>query len=201
MLTDFTRMKILIDAGHGVNTPGKRSPDGRLREYAWAREIAKRLESALKMQGLDAERIVHEETDISIRERVRRVNTVCKAIGASNVLLVSIHINAAGNYGWNSARGWSVWVAPNASSKSKNLARCLYEEADRAGYKGNRSVPASKFWVGNFGIIRDTMCPAVLTENLFQDNKEDVEILLSEQGKQDMVDIHLKGIKEYLKKV
>lgn len=27
-------MKILIDNGHGAETPGKCSPDGRLREYA-----------------------------------------------------------------------------------------------------------------------------------------------------------------------
>ena len=26
-------MKVLIDNGHGENTPGKRSPDGRLREW------------------------------------------------------------------------------------------------------------------------------------------------------------------------
>lgn len=33
-------MKILLDNGHGENTPGKRSPDGKLREYLYAREIA-----------------------------------------------------------------------------------------------------------------------------------------------------------------
>ena len=33
-------MKVLIDNGHGENTPGKRSPDGRLREWAYSREIA-----------------------------------------------------------------------------------------------------------------------------------------------------------------
>lgn len=193
-------MKILIDNGHGVNTPGKCSPDGKLREYAWAREIAKRLENALKIKGFDAERIVTEETDISINERVRRVNAVCNKVGTSNVLLVSIHINAAANSGWMNARGWSVWVAPNASSNSKRLAKCLYEEADKAGYKGNRCVPATKYWVGNYGIVRDTKCPAVLTENLFQDNKEDVAILVSEAGKQAMVDIHVKGILSYLGK-
>lgn len=69
-------MKILLDSGHGINTPDKRSPDGKLREYAWAREIAKRLEGALKAKGFDAERIVTEETDISINERVRRVNSI-----------------------------------------------------------------------------------------------------------------------------
>lgn len=193
-------MKILIDNGHGNNTSGKCSPDGKLREYAWAREIAKRLESALKTKGIDAERIVTEDTDISINERVRRANAICNKIGTSNVLLVSIHINAASNSGWKNARGWSVWVAPNASSNSKRLAKCLYEEADKAGYKGNRCVPSTKYWVGNYGIVRDTKCPAVLTENLFQDNKEDVEILMSEAGKQSMVDIHVKGILSYLGK-
>lgn len=193
-------MKILIDNGHGSNTPGKCSPDRKLREYAWAREIAKRLENTLKAKGLDAERIVTEETDISINERVRRVNAICNKVGTSNVLLVSIHINAAGNSGWMSARGWSVWVAPNASTNSKRLAKCLYEEADKVGYKGNRCVPATKYWVGNYGIVRDTKCPAVLTENLFQDNKEDVAILMSDTGKQAMVDIHVKGIMSYLGK-
>ena len=33
-------MKILIDNGHGENTPGKRSPDGKFREYLYVREIA-----------------------------------------------------------------------------------------------------------------------------------------------------------------
>ena len=81
----------------------------------------------------------------------------------------------------------------NASTNSKRLAKCLYEEADKAGYKGNRCVPATKYWVGNYGIVRDTKCPAVLTENLFQDNKEDVAILMSETGKHAMVDIHVIG--------
>ena len=39
-------MKVLIDNGHGSNTPGKCSPDGQLREYAYTREIAERLVAA-----------------------------------------------------------------------------------------------------------------------------------------------------------
>ena len=37
-------MRILIDNGHGENTTGKRSPDGKFREYSYAREIAKSIE-------------------------------------------------------------------------------------------------------------------------------------------------------------
>lgn len=42
---------ILLDNGHGENTSGKQSPDGSLKEYAYAREIVKRLESKLKENG------------------------------------------------------------------------------------------------------------------------------------------------------
>ena len=193
-------MKILIDNGHGSNTSGKCSPDGKLREYAWARDIASRLVAELKKRGLDAERIVTEETDISLRERCRRVNAICAKLGSKNVMLISIHINAAKSDGrWHDASGWSGWVAPNASQKSKILAQTLYDEVAKRNLKGNRSVPSCRYWVGNFAIVRDTNCPAVLTENLFQDNKAEVEFLMSERGKQEIVNLHADAIQKYIR--
>ncbi len=53
-------MKILIDNGHGIETPGKRSPDGKFREYAYTREIARWVVSDLKDDGYDAELLVPE---------------------------------------------------------------------------------------------------------------------------------------------
>ena len=45
-------MKVLIDNGHGENTPGKRSPDGRLREWVYSREIADMVvDAAVKVVG------------------------------------------------------------------------------------------------------------------------------------------------------
>lgn len=193
-------MKILIDRGHGVNTAGKCSPDKQLREWAWCDDIAKRLEARLKADGIDAQRIVTEQTDISLTTRVNRVNAICKQLGTSRCLLVSIHINAAGGDGkWHEASGWSGWVAPNASAKSKHFAQMLYAEAEKRGLKGNRSVPKERYWVGNFTIIKHTNCPAVLTENLFQDNKAEVEYLQSEVGKETIVQLHIDAIKNYLK--
>ena len=90
-------MKILIDNGHGRETPGKRSPDGRLLEYAYTRGIARRIVSALTTQGHDAELLVPEQEDISLPERCRRVNDWCLRLGKDNVILISIHINAAGH--------------------------------------------------------------------------------------------------------
>lgn len=65
-------MKILIDNGHGAETPGKRSPDGRLRECVYTREIADRVVNRLQAEGVDTIRIVPEEADIPLTERVAR---------------------------------------------------------------------------------------------------------------------------------
>lgn len=50
-------------------------------------------------------------------------------------------------------------------------------------------------------VCRHFICPAVLTENLFQDNKEDVDFLLSEEGKQLITKVHVDGILSYIKSV
>jgi N-acetylmuramoyl-L-alanine amidase len=124
-------MKILIDNGHGENTPGKRSPDGSLREYAYAREIADRIAHELSARGYDAERIVREAVDVPLSERARRVNEVCGRYGTANVVLVSIHCNAAGNGAeWMNARGWSAYTS-KGKTKADKLATFLYEEAEK----------------------------------------------------------------------
>ncbi len=123
-------MKILIDNGHGENTTGKRSPDGKFREYSYAREIAKSIEGELKFLGIDAERIVTESEDIPLEERVRRVNEICGRFGAENVVLVSIHCNASKNGEWGKARGWSAYTS-KGKTKSDELATMLYAEAEK----------------------------------------------------------------------
>ncbi len=192
-------MKILIDNGHGSDTPGKRSPDGRFREYRYTREIAATIVEELQMAGFDAERIVTEDTDITLKERCRRVNEWCRKLGAQNVLLVSIHNNAAGSDGkWHDARGWSVHVSLNASANSKELARCLAAACERQGIKVRRHSPSEPWWPQNLAMCRDTQCPAVLTENLFQDNQADVTFLFSQAGRNAIVQAHVDGIIKYM---
>lgn len=190
---------VILDNGHGRNTLGKCSPDKRLLEYQWARDMVQRIASKLKAFGVPVHILVPEETDTSLSVRTRRVNQLCGQHGTKNCLLVSVHNNAAGGDGkWHTASGWSGFVAPNASSNSKRLAQLLYAEAAKAGLKGNRCVPACAYWVGNFAIVRDTKCPAVLTENLFMDNKQECDYLLTEQGKEALAQVHFAAIMNYI---
>lgn len=186
-------MKIWIDNGHGEDTAGKRSPDGRLREYAYAREIASRVVDELKAKGLDAELLTPEEEDVSLPERCARANAV------EDCILVSIHVDAAGTGNkWMKATGWSVRVYPHCSDDTRRLADCLGEKAEENGLYVRRQYPGQWYWYQELYILKHTVCPAVLTENLFQDNLDDVEFLLSEEGKRKITAIHVEGICKYM---
>lgn len=195
-------MKILLDPGHGSNTPGKRSPDGQLREYEYCREIASLVYYGLKTEGIDTEIIVHEEIDVPLAERIRRVNDECNALGKSNVLLVSIHCNAAGDGSdWMNASGWEIYTSPG-KTKADALADAIYQEADlylplvtkmRPDYSDGDADKEARFYM-----LTHSKCPAVLTENLFMDNKKDVKYLQTLVGKATIAKIHVNGIKRFL---
>ena len=195
-------MKILIDNGHGEDTAGKRSPDWTLREYAYTREIAKVVVKELCDRGYDAELLVPEINDISLAERVRRANDYCAKLGKENVILVSIHNNAAGNGEWKNARGWCCFTT-KGKTESDVLAEYLYKAAEKifVGHKiRTDKSDGDKDWEYPFYICRKSLCPAVLVENFFMDNKEDLAYLLSDQGKADIIKCHVEGIINYIER-
>ena len=194
-------MKILIDNGHGIQTKGKRSPDGKFLEYAYTREIARQVVSELKAKGYDSELLVPEDDDIPLSERVRRINAHCQALGKTNVILISIHVNAAGDGSkWMNATGWSCYTC-KGQTESDRLATCLYDAAIK-NFPDKRIrtdfSDADSDWEEGFYILKKSLCPAVLTENFFMDKLSDRDYLQSEVGKQAIVDTHIEGIAEYL---
>lgn len=195
-------MLILIDNGHGCDTAGKRSPDSRLLEWRYTRDIAQRVVTLLVNSGFNAQILVPESNDVPLSVRVQRVNKQCLMRGKRNVVVVSIHVNATpGTYGqWHDARGFSVFVSKNASVPSRSLAKEFTLLAEDRGLIGNRWVPGSKVWEQNLAICRDTQCPAVLTENLFMDNRADVDFLLSNEGRAAIAQLHHDAIMAYAAK-
>ena len=197
-------MKILIDNGHGVDTPGKRSPDGRFREYKYNREIAAAVVEHLKMRGFDAELLVPEEEDVSLEERCRRANRITCQIGhpVSETFVVSIHVNAAGNgKKWMNATGWSAYTY-YGHSESDRLADCLYRAAERrlkGHYIRKDFSDGDPDFEAPFYILKYTYCAAVLTENGFMDNQLSLEFLESDEGKKAIVGLHVDGIVEYVR--
>lgn len=196
-------MKILIDPGHGIDTPGKRSPDGLFREYLWNRQVADLILEGLVSAGIDASLVVTETNDVSLRNRVNRVNTICNRLGASNVLLVSIHANAAGNgSAWMNAKGWSCYTS-KGKTKSDQVAECLYDafEEEFQDRKIRKDMSdGDRDWEENFYVLQKSKCPAVLLENFFYDNREECAWMLQEETKRRIAGAAVKGIIKYIKK-
>ena len=199
---------IILGTAHLDTTPGKCSPDGKFREYKYSREIIEDLKTKLESYGYlvlvdvpqDDLKGYNQNRELSYR--VQKVNDWCKTYGVKNCIYVSIHVNAAGGDGkWHTATGWEAYTTRGVT-KSDKLAECLYSAAKQnlTGQKiRTDKSDGDSDQEANFYVIRKTSCPAVLTENFFQDNKKDVEYLLSEQGKHEIVRTHIEGILNYFK--
>ena len=188
---------ILLDNGHGEDTEGKRSPDWSLMEWSYTREIVRRIYKKLIDKGYNAHILVPEDHDVGLSERCKRANQLSEG---KEAILISIHCNAAGCDGkWHNARGWQVHTCLTPSPETIELANTLYNEVNELGLKTRRPCPSQNYWKNDFYILKKTKCPAVLTENFFQDNKEDVEFLLSSEGKEAVVRLHINAIMKLLK--
>lgn len=194
-------MKVLIDNGHGEFTPGKRSPDGEFCEWLFNREISHSIVAALNASGITAELLVPETEDIPLKERVSRVNAACALHGRQNVILISIHVNAAGNGSkWLNARGWSCYTS-KGRTKADELATCICNEALKnfAGHHSRTDWSDGDADIEeDFYILKKTRCPAVLTENFFMDNREDLAYITSGEGKRAIIRTHVDGIISFL---
>lgn len=189
-------LKIILDNGHGEDTPGKCSPEwpngSCLREYEFARDIVRRIFDLLYARGIIAEIIVPELRDVPLYVRANRVNDICNVVGAANCLLVSVHANAGGGTGWEA----HTYLGDSMSDRYSSI---FYKKAEAAFGKewkirkgsSNASDPD---WDSNFAILRDTECPAILTENFFMDTERDCQFLLSKAGREQIAAMHFEAI-------
>lgn len=208
---------VMVDPGHGITSelkqkfspllgnmpvPAEYCSHGRFREGRFNRAIALELIDTLKAYDIDARITVPEEkTDVALSTRVQRVNKVCNEVGAGNVIMVSIHANANG-YGteWNSANGWEIYTTPGKTN-SDVLATYIYNRGLK-NFAGRRMRPdwsdGDPDKEAKFAVIAGTKCPAVLTENFFYTNQDDLLYLSSDIGRQAIIRTHVEGIQDFI---
>lgn len=188
-LRQSKKMKtIILGTAHLKSTPGKCSPDKKFYEYQYSREVCKAVKAILEDLGYKTA-IDIEDDDLKLSQsqelslRCRIVNDLQKAY--KNCIYVSIHVNAAGADGkWHNATGWSAYTSVGITA-SDRLATCLYDAAKKnlEGKKLRTDYTDKDPDIeSNFYVLKNTNCPAVLTENFFQDNKDDVDYLTSDLG-------------------
>lgn len=195
-------MKIILDNGHGIDTPGKRSPlwsnGTQLFEWKFNRLIVDRICKALVKRGLKVEKLVPEIFDVPLSVRVARANKIFKRESSS--FGVSIHGNAfTGKPG--KANGWEIWTA-KGETESDKLAECIYEKSvaqlpfkmrhDRTDGDHDKEK--------NYYILYKTSGTFVLSENGFMDNEADCQFMQTNSGLDAIARAHVEGILEFIKK-
>lgn len=191
---------VLLDNGHGKETAGKRSPvwgDGaQLFEWEFNRDIVRRIAKKLEADGVPYRVLVPEETDIPLVERVKRANEISKE-NNGKVYVLSIHANAGGG------TGWEVYTSPG-ETKADAIATVFAEEAQRVFVPDGWRVRFD-YADGDpdkeeaFYILKHTSCPAILTENFFMDTEKDCRFIMSDDGREQIADMHVAAIKRVIK--
>ncbi|WP_243014945.1 N-acetylmuramoyl-L-alanine amidase [Brevibacillus borstelensis] len=164
-------MKIAIDAGHGPETPGKRTPDDSMREFHFNSVVARYVRDELKQYDGVETLFTHADDgsrDVPLQERTDKAN----AWRAD--AFVSIHANAFGN-DWNDANGIETFVYTSRPPAAVKLAEAVQRALVLATGRKNRGVKAE-----NFHVLRETNMTAILAECGFMTNREEAELLKSD---------------------
>jgi hypothetical protein len=179
---------VLIDPGHGAETPGKRSPDGSLREYEFNRDVARRLQKKLQAAGIDARLTVNDDTDMLLIQRTNQARDFKRQ--GYDVLLVSIHANAAGN-GWGPAHGIETFT----NDQAKRIAELIQRKLVELTGLSNRGVKQA-----DLHITRETArydIPGALCELGFMTNRKECFLLKTDAFREKCATAIAKAICEY----
>ena len=175
--------KLVLDAGHGFFTPGKRTCDGSggiVREWTMNANVCNYIAEILKDYDVEITRVddVTGQTDVPVQTRTNKINSI------NPDLFISIHHN--GNTG-----NWGTWsyvctfYNVNKPQRDVDLAVILAAEISKlTGIKNSGGLPDTKSAVGSLHMVRETKpaIPSVLCEGGFMDSTIDYPIITSEKG-------------------
>ena len=182
---------VAISDGHEMDTAGKRTPaivelGGRvIHENEFNKAVALKLEEDLKRCGFTVINVSSTDND-SLADRVNRANA------AKADIFVAIHYNAYdGVFNDYDPEGLSVHIYGKGGEAEK-LANAVHKYLIQGTPQKDRGIVVSNFYV-----LRNTVMPAILTENGFMDNKREALLMIDEAFQTEVATEHARGICEY----
>ncbi|WP_342504946.1 N-acetylmuramoyl-L-alanine amidase [Sporosarcina sp. FSL K6-2383] len=184
-------VKIVIDAGHGFHTPGKRSPDDE-REWSFNNKVAQYAIAKLQTyENVDILRVDDPtgKTDVPLATRTKQANEWQADVYAS------IHHNALnGQWGQHSGIETYTMDNPTANPKSLEIAGAIHPRVVMAMGISNRGMKRA-----NFHVLRESAMPAFLTEGGFMDSTIDISKLRDDNYLQAQGEAIAEGLAVYFK--
>lgn len=167
--------KIAIDAGHGLNTAGKRCDKkldpNQTREWVLNDRVARHIAEAAKQYDVEILRVDDPtgKKDVSLSARVKAANNW------DADMYIACHHNAGIKLGTG---GGIVAYCNKEGTKGATYRDAIYAACISAGgLKGNRADPTK---AKGYYVVKYTKAPAVLMEYGFMDSKTDTPVILTE---------------------
>ena len=188
---------VCLDPGHGVESPGKCSPDKSYYEHEFALDMARRIQAHLKRCGV---RVVLTRTDEHCPTGKADTNDLLKRVAISDAagadLFVSIHSNAAGNDGWYNASGLMIYTSAGPDTASRNVAaKAVLARMTAAGVELRGSPLVHDI---ELVVTRKTVAPAMLIEYGFHTSRTEVALLKKSSYRAKLAEATAKGVCDFL---
>jgi len=189
---------ILVDAGHGGNDPGVKSPDEKYSESIVSLEIAKKIQDVAKDYNIKV--VMTRENDEfpggaltkddALRKRVEMANKVKPAA------FISIHVNASFlDNGHTQLSGIEAYVSNKRNDdEGKHLASAILQNLSSL-YQTNVTAKISN--TSGVYILDQSSCPSVLLECGFINNTEDLAFITDKNNQEKMARKILEAVVQF----
>ena len=190
------KLLIILDPAHGIEVPGKRSPDGKHREYKWSRERLRELAPKLEALGYTVVWTNTTEKEIGLSARKNAGTLLAKQHPDLVPFLLSLHNDASGNgSNWMQASGMSVWTSKGRTTSdvfADYFIQAFKEVISEVKHRQYSPGYLDRDFEENFTVLMGNYS-AMLVECLFQDNRDDVEHLADPAFNAKVVEALIKG--------
>ncbi|WP_226578001.1 N-acetylmuramoyl-L-alanine amidase [Halobacillus litoralis] len=183
---------VALDDGHGMETPGKRTPfipeiNRSIKENEFNRKVVGYLTEILLAHGFRVLQVAPTDEDTPLPVRTDEANR-------NNAdIYVAVHYNAYDGTFSQTPNGIEIYVYPgNLNQESGRLASLVGNYLRKGTQQNWRGIKEA-----NFHVLRETNMPAILTENGFMDNKREALLMIDDDFQREVAAEHAQGICEF----
>ncbi|MFC0776209.1 N-acetylmuramoyl-L-alanine amidase [Terrimonas alba] len=188
---------VVVDAGHGGNDPGAKSPDEKYKEAQLSLELAKAVKAVASEYNITVvltreddkfPGAVHDKNE-ALRKRVA-LTTEMKADA-----FISLHLSATPEKNQNKYSGFEAYISKNReATEDKILASAILQNLSSL-YK-TRTEARIRNQTGIY-VLDQSSCPAILLECGFINNPEDIKFVTDKTNQEKIARSILEGIVKY----
>jgi N-acetylmuramoyl-L-alanine amidase len=178
------KRSIILDMAHGVDTPGKCSPDRSFFEWEWSRQILYKVKENLEAIGVTVHLSNPKPTEVGLIARRNFMNSI-----PFPSFVLSLHSNAAGmGDKWMNARNASIWTTRGVTNSDKYATMIQQKlEKDIPEMKWRKDIQdGDPDYEENFTVLTSKHI-SILIEWGFMDNREDLALIKDETIKAKLV--------------